>query len=185
MIHRLGQMFSVGVISVAVLVCGCAKSKFEYPKAADGFPFHAAWRKDVPPSELGGSELMSMVMIKKWNEGDHDFVGATCGSDKMVHLNYPDVIHIRWTKGEKPDGTTYWYPGKWRSGGINPNQFDFRNGIFPPGVKIADYDSDTIDPYAYLGIERPKRKKVEEKPKPIEETYYPFPFIPSNLVAPP
>ena len=139
------------------IICGCSAfgpKKIERPQVPPDFPFPVVWlqpkEKTVSINELTERELWGLVMVKKWNEGDHDFVGSAMDTDTgKVYLYYPNVVYIKWEDTELPDGTITKYASK-MSGGDSTITDQVREGILPPGVLVLDMDTSGIDPYAYL-----------------------------------
>jgi hypothetical protein len=91
-------------------------------------------------------------MVKKWNEGDRDFVGTSMDMDNgKVYLYYPNVVYVKWEDSRKPDGTIIKYASEISGPGGDSTIVDqVREGILPPGVQVLDMDSSGIDPYEYL-----------------------------------
>ena len=139
------------------IICGCSAfgpKKIERPQVPPDFPFPVVWlqpkEKIVGINELTERELWGLVMVKKWNEGDRDFVGAAMDTDTgKVYLYYPNVVYVKWEDTELPDGTITKYASK-MSGGDSTITDQVSNGILPPGVLVLDMDASGIDPYAYL-----------------------------------
>ena len=152
---------------VLSVICGCAilgskenhsVTGFEYPEVPEDYPHKVLWqrpeeeRSQIPPEQLEELELLSMVMVKLWNEGDHDFMGGTISNGTFYPL-YSDVAYVEWDQNEAPDGTVYRYVSRVLTGGGNDSdaimdQLD--NGETPVGIRIVDYQSAGIDPYEFL-----------------------------------
>ena len=167
---RSHQRVLIACIATAVLsmICGCAilgqkgdkpVYSFEYPEVPDDYPFNTpiwqrseAERAHIPPEQLREHELLSMVMVKLWSEGDHDFTGGTISNGTFYPL-YPDVAYVEWDQNEEPDGTIYRYVGRvlTTSGNdIDAIMEQLNNGEIPEGIRIVDYKSGGIDPYELL-----------------------------------
>ena len=100
--------------------------------------------------ELTQRELWGLVIVKKWNEGDRDFVGTYMDMNTgKVYLYYPNVVYVKWEDTELPDGTITKHASQ-ISGGDSTITDQVREGILPPGVLVLDMDASGIDPYAYL-----------------------------------
>ena len=130
----------------------------KYPKVPDDYPFTPIWQRPeverarIPPGQLEELELLSMVMIKLWNEGDHDFMGGTISNGTFYPL-YSDVAYVEWDQNEAPDGTVYRYVSRVLTGGGNDSDSimdQLNNGETPAGIRIVDYQSAGIDPYQLL-----------------------------------
>ncbi|MCY3550913.1 MAG: hypothetical protein OXH39_10690 [Candidatus Poribacteria bacterium] len=123
----------------------------DYPEVPVGFPFIVVWETpqehlDQMPSELFEElELMGLVMIKLWNEGDQNFAGAFM-SDGKVYPTYSDVAYVKWDKSGDS--------GEWTINEVitvdDSVSDQLLNGVFPPGVEIIDQDSAGINPHSFL-----------------------------------
>ena len=139
------------------IICGCSAfgpKKIERPEVPPDLPFPIAWlqpeKKSVPIDELTERELWGLVMVKKWNEGDRDFVGVSMNNGK-VYLHYPNVVYVKWEDTQLPDGTLTKYASVvYGPGGGSTISDQVREGILPPGVFVLDMDTSGIDPYVYL-----------------------------------
>lgn len=141
------------------IICGCLVSQpkdFEYPEIPPNYPFTVSWlqpqeeTEKITPDEASQLQLLGLVMIKKWKEGDHDFVGADMNNGK-VYLHYPDVVYVKWENSHKADGTIVKYASEISGpGGDSTITDQVRKGILPPGVQVLDMDSSGIDPHEYL-----------------------------------
>ena len=122
-----------------------------YPEVPPNFPFSVVWeateeqRARIPSELFEELELLGLVMIRKWNEGDHDFVGAFMANGK-VYPTYPDVAYVKWGNAEEP--------GEWRISEVSTVDSSISeqllNGVIPPGIEIVDQDSSGIEPYEFL-----------------------------------
>ena len=123
----------------------------EYPEVPPDFPFSVVWtapeeqRAQIPPALFEELELMSLVMIKLWNEGDHDFAGAFMANGR-VYPTYPDVAYVKWEETEEPGGRRISEVSTVDSS-ISEQLLD---GVIPPGIEIVDQDASGIDPHAFL-----------------------------------
>ncbi len=164
------QMFLITcMVTIALsVICGCATlglrtdrsgTGFEYPEVPADYPFHtpiwqlseAEWAH-IPSDQLEGLELLSMVMVKLWSEGDHDFTGGTISNGTFYPL-YPDVAYVEWNQYEEPDGTIYRYVSRVLTTSDNDSDVimeQLNNGETPIGIRIVDYKSAGIDPYEFL-----------------------------------
>ena len=123
----------------------------EYPQVPPGFPFGVIWqvpeeqRAEIPPELFAELELLNLVMIQLWNEGDQDFTGAFMANGR-VYPTYPDVAYVKWEEAEEP--------GEWRITEVSTVDSSIAdqllNGVIPPGIEIVDQDASGIDPYAFL-----------------------------------
>ena len=139
------------------IICGCSAlgpKKIERPQVPADFPFPVVWlqpeKKAVSINELTQRELWGLVMLKKWNEGDRDFVGTSMDMDnRKVYLHYPNVVYVKWEDTQLPNGRITKYASE-ISGGDSTLADQVREGTLPPGVQVLDMDSSGIDPYEYL-----------------------------------
>ncbi len=141
------------------IICGCSvlvPKKIQRPQVPPDFPFPVVWlrpnEKAVSINKLTQRELWGLVMVKKWNEGDRNFVGTSMDMDTgKVYLYYPNVVYVKWEDTQLPDGTITKYASEVSGpGGDSTITDQVSNGILPPGVLILDMDSSGIDPYEYL-----------------------------------
>ena len=137
------------------IICGCSvlgPKKIERPQVPPDLPFPIVWlrheKKAVSIDELTERELWGLVMVKKWNEGDRDFVGVSM-NDGKVYLHYPNVVYVKWEDTQLPDGTITKYASE-ISGGDSTITDQVSEGILPPGVLVLDMDASGIDPFEYL-----------------------------------
>ena len=76
-----------------------AEEKGDFPPVPEGFPFTPVWLR-IPDYKKGdklGDEQVARVLIKLWNQGDHDFQGGVLrGTDKKIYPIYPDVLYVQW-----------------------------------------------------------------------------------------
>ena len=139
------------------IICGCSAlgpKKIERPQVPPDLPFAVVWlqpeEKAVSIDALTQRELWGLVIVKKWNEGDRDFVGTHMDMDNgKVYLYYPNVVYVKWEDTQLPDGTITKYASK-ISGGDSTITDQISKGILPPGVLVLDMDASGIDPYEYL-----------------------------------
>lgn len=149
------------------MICGCAILESEadrsvtglgYPEVPDDYPYRVFWqrseaeRAQIPIEDIGEMELLSMVMVKLWSEGDHDFTGGVIENGTFYPL-YPDVAYVEWDEYEAPDGTISRYAGGVLTIGGNDSSAimdQLNNGETPIGIRIVDYKAAGIDPYEFL-----------------------------------
>ena len=129
----------------------------DFPEIPEGFPsgLKPVWfYPDYQKGDMYEHEMMYRVLIKLWNQGDHDFVNGIYDHDhKKVYPLYPDVMYVEWgvedIGGKKIPMIT--------SGGGTQRRiftpFDFINGTWKtkyPGVKLVEMDKAGIDPETFL-----------------------------------
>ncbi len=152
---------------VLSVICGCtilgsetdrSVTGFEYPEVPEDYPRRVHWQRSedervkIAPEDVGRMELLSMVMVKLWSEGDHDFAGGVITNGIFYPL-YPDVAYVTWDHSEKLDGTISWYVGHLLTTSNNDSDAiidQLENGETPEGIRIVDYKSAGIDPYEFL-----------------------------------
>ena len=126
----------------------------EYPQVPDDYPFTPVWlrseeeKSQIPQVIFENLVLMDRAMIKLWEEGDRDFVGAHLANG-IFYPKYPDVAYVEWDEYEKPDGTI-------DKRIINVIAADeeimkqIHNGETPPGIRIVDVEEAGIDINEFL-----------------------------------
>ena len=153
--YRQGLLMNLLAIFGFSIICGCSAlgpKKIERPQVPPDIPFAVVWlrpeKKAVSIDELTQRELLGLVLVKKWKEGDRDFVGVSM-DDGKVYLYYPNVVYVKWEDTQLPDGTITKYASE-ISGGDSTISDQVMDGILPLGVQVLDMDASGIDPYVYL-----------------------------------
>lgn len=133
-----------------------------YPQVPSDFPRDPIW-EEVDMYEkinqhgrgmMKAIELMDRILIKLW---DHGYTATSASMSKgRVYPGYPNTVFVRWNYIEEPDGSITRYAGRITSGpDISDSVFDaLSEGIIPAGITVLDYDSDGIDPYTFLNLNR-------------------------------
>ena len=152
--HQVLLMNLLAIFGLSI-ICGCSAlgpKKIERPQVPPDLPFAVVWlrseEKTARIDELTERELLGLVLVKKWNEGDRDFVGVSM-YDGKVYLYYPNVVYVKWEETQLPDGRITKYASE-ISGGDSTITDQVSEGTFPSGVQVLDMDSSGIDPYEYL-----------------------------------
>ncbi len=89
----------------------------KYPPVPDDYPFTPIWlrseaeRAQIPPDRFEAQELLSMAMIKLWNEGDRDITGSSF-ENGTFYPKYPDVAYVKWEERKGPDSTISRYASR-------------------------------------------------------------------------
>ena len=145
-------------------------SKGDFPEMPDGFPFTPVWL-EYPNYQKGDKhdhELISRVLIKLWNQGDHDFVNGVHENGKVYPL-YNDVMYVEWDTRiiDGPDGPIEFNYiasslGTHARDDIEENYL-VSGGLFTieemisgayktkyPNLKLVDYQSAGYDPATFL-----------------------------------
>ncbi len=146
----------LAIFGLAVIY-GCSAlgpNEIQRAEVPPDFPFAVVWlqpeAETAKINELTERELLGLVIVKKWNEGDRDFVGMSMQNGK-VYLHYPDVVYVKWEEDQLPDGTIRKYASLiYGPGGDSTITDQVSEGVLPPGVQVLDMDSSGIDPYEYL-----------------------------------
>ena len=131
----------------------------------DGFPLTPIWlRSGYQKGDSYQHELIYRVLIKLWNQGDHDFVNGVYQDDNgRVYPLYWDVVYIEWgeTVPDNPDEEVIRFPRftlatHGREPGALGELFtveELTSGAYQtkyPDVTFVDYDSAGYDPETFL-----------------------------------
>lgn len=92
-------------------------------------------------------ELLDRVLIKLWNEGDRDVIGAVFENGK-VYPTYRDVIYLTEKIETGPDGIIRVH----RSGLSGQPVQLIPKKVIPEGMRIIDRETGGINPYQFLNI---------------------------------
>ena len=133
-----------------------------YPEVPADFPEAIQvpwdWSQDLRhkfQELLPNFELMTRVLIKLWNEGDHGLTGGII-KNGTVYPQYPNTVYIHRTENfeEVTDGFIEGSTFEHYAGPDVSNQTIemIRNGENPPGIRILDMDTDGINVYNFLNI---------------------------------
>ena len=124
-----------------------------YPEVPVGYPklMTPTWIKNENPSR--DHELMHRVLIKLWNQGDHDVSGAVMKGG-LVYPLYPNTAYVTYDSIEMPDGTVRRFI---RSAtgplGTKPIRHPGeRFPVLPEGITAIDRDNAGINPYEFLDL---------------------------------
>ena len=154
--HHVLRMHLFVLFGVSI-ICGCATvgtKNIQRPQVPPDFPFAVVWLQPEKKTEnldaLTQRELLGLVMVKKWNEGDTEFVGFSIHDGKF-YLHYPNVVYVKWETTQLRDGSTRKYASVvFGPGGDRRITDQVKAGRLPPGVQVLDMDASGIDPYQYL-----------------------------------
>ena len=131
------------------VIYGCSTMGSKEVRQAEvprDFPFAVVWlqpdKKTANINNLTERELLGLVIVKKWNEGDRSFTGFSM-DDGKVYLLYPNIVYVKW---ENKDLVKILGPG----GDDNKATDMVKEGKLPSGVQILDMNSSGINPYEYL-----------------------------------
>ena len=124
-----------------------------YPEVPTGYPskMTPTWIKHENPSR--DHELMHRVLIKLWNQGDHDISGAFMNSG-LVYAMHPNKVYVRYKEMKLLDGTVRRVIRD-TSGPLGTNPFIPPGEMFPvlpQGVEAINMDNAGINPYEFLDL---------------------------------
>lgn len=145
--------------------------KRDFPEVPDGFPsdLTPVWIEfpNYQKGDMYEHEMMYRVLIKLWNQGDHDFVNGVYKHDNdRVYPLYRDVVYIEWgeTVSNDPDEEVVRFPRRTLATHARSADPDALGQLFTveeltsgayksmyPDVKFVDYGSAGYDPETFLG----------------------------------
>ncbi|MDD9975051.1 MAG: hypothetical protein OXU27_13645 [Candidatus Poribacteria bacterium] len=123
-----------------------------YPEVPTGYPkeMTPTWVKYENPSR--DHELMHRVLIKLWNQGDHNVSGAFM-ENGLVYPLYPNTAYVTYDYAEMPDGTLRRFIRSASGSGatltIPP---EGGPAVLPEDVIALDKDNAGISPYEFLDL---------------------------------
>ncbi len=134
----------------------------DFPEVPEGFPLTPVWADNRFPNYQKGDmldhETISRVLIKLWNQGDHDFVnGVLDYNNGRVYPLYPDTLYVSWKEDvvDTPEGPRpIRYPGFVL--GTHDRHFTLEELYFYgveasfPEVNFVDKHTAGIDPETFL-----------------------------------
>ena len=100
-----------------------AEEKRDFPPVPDGFPFSPVWLRSAgyKKGDKPGNEQIARVLIKLWNQGDHDFQGGTIrANDGQIYPIYPDVLYVQWQERVIDNRDGHPFPVRYIAGSIGP-----------------------------------------------------------------
>ena len=141
-----------------------------YPEVPADFPGTPIWERDSWQYDgtLGFSdhqrknlELLSRVLVKMWVEqGVGSYLGGTVSYETgLVYPYFENTIYVKRTVSRNPDGTEgvavakVLTPGNLVLTGEEMDRFR-ETGETPPGLRILQIDTDGIEPYEFLNLQR-------------------------------
>lgn len=117
-----------------------------YPEIPFGAP--------IAPFEEDDSlnmELLTRVMVQKWNEGER-FTGGIIENGR-VYLAYKNVLYVEYDEDINPEtGETTRYISGAIGGGDPITSDQISSGSLPPGTQVVDIDTVGYDPYQVLDL---------------------------------
>ena len=126
-----------------------------YPEVPSDYPEEVAWEQDIPEGMGKIAELFDRVLIKLWSQGHK--VTSISGDSYRMYPALPNTIFVTWEYETDDEGNTTRHVTTLSSGtGISEETIDsiVDTGVVPPGITVLDYESDYIDPYDFLTLQR-------------------------------
>ena len=130
----------------------------DFPEIPEGFPEDLAkavvWKffPNYQKGDMPEHEMTYRVLIKLWNQGDHDFVnGVYKSAYQKVYPLYHDVVYVNWREWVHPDGRVFRYAsntlgtGRWK-----PTQEDIFFRPYPTDITFVEFKEAGIDPTTFL-----------------------------------
>lgn len=144
--------------------------KGDFPEVPDGFPSDLipVWIQfpDYQKGDMYKHEMIDRVLIKLWNQEDHDFVSGVYQHDNdRVYPLYRDVVYIEWgeTVPDNPDEEVVRFPRFALATHQRSSDPDALGGLFTveeltsgayqtmySDVTFVDYGSAGYDPETFL-----------------------------------
>ena len=137
-----------------------------YPEVPSDFPGTPMWEHDLDAlgfseEQKKDSELLSRVLIKLWVEhGVGSRLGGYISPDTgLVYPYFEDTIYVRRQVSRNPDGTEgvvvaeINFPGNMSITSEETEKFR-ETGETPSGLQVLQIDTDGIDPYEFLNLQR-------------------------------
>ena len=139
-----------------------------FPLTPDDYALVPIWKQVIPnwkkdffknwphdplrwEKHINNFVLMDKVLIKLWNQGDHDFIAATITSEGRVYPQYPNTIYVQWKEKIDKNGVKKRYIGRaGSSGDVKLTDEQMRTGQIPAGIRVLDHDSGGYDAYDFL-----------------------------------
>lgn len=147
--------------------------KSDFPEVPDGFPsdLTPVWIEfpNYQKGDMHEHETLYRVLIKLWNQGDHDFVNGVYKHDNgRVYPLYEDVLYVKWRE-EEINGQKFRFissslgtharqtpdPGEGRGAFFSIEEM--MTGAYKtkyPDLKLVDYASAGYDPETFLDDEK-------------------------------
>ena len=126
-----------------------------YPEVPENYFRQPSWLRyansvSMPAHTTMPFEIMDRVLIKLWNQGQHNITGATYSGGK-VYPNYKNTAYVCYKEISLPDGTVF-RRTRVVSGGPDISAYikQIEAGNTPTHIKLIEYDSAGVDPYIFL-----------------------------------
>ena len=140
--------------------------KRDFPEIPDGFPsdLTPVWIEfpNYQKGDMYTHEMIDRVLIKLWNQGDHNFVNGVYKDDNgRVYPLYPDVVYLEWGEAVNEHGQVIRFPRSTiatharepgATGGLFTNE-ELLSGAYKtkyPGLKLIEYTDAGYDPETFL-----------------------------------
>ena len=141
--------------------------KGDFPEVPDGFPsdLTPVWIEypDYQKGDMYDHEMIYRVLIKLWNQGDHNFVNGVYQYDNgRVYPLYRNVLYVRWSEEEiagqkiqfiRSSLGTHARQNPEEGGGAFFSPEEMITGAYKtkyPDLKLVDYASAGYDPETFL-----------------------------------
>jgi len=139
-----------------------------YPEVPSDFPKAVIWQgseekrqKFADDGRLEDMELIDRVLIKLWNQGDHEWRGAKRDDlNGKVYPLYRNRIYVKhWIEIPVEGGQIMPFPAGGTSGGSDwkPDRylpiFYESGGQLPDHIQFIDQDAAGYDPYTFLNLQ--------------------------------
>ena len=138
----------------------------DFPEVPDGFPsdLTPVWIQfpDYEKGDMYEHEMVYRVLIKLWNQGDHNFVNGVYKDDNSrVYPLYPDVVYLEWGEAVNEEGQVIRFPRSTiathaREPGATGELFtteELLSGAYKtkyPDLKMIEYADAGYDPQTFL-----------------------------------
>ena len=140
--------------------------KGDFPEVPDGFPsdLTPVWIQfpNYQKGDMYEREMLYRVLIKLWNQGDHDFVSGVYQDDNgRVYSLYSDVAYVEWGEVVSDDGQVIRFPRfslmthareEDDLGGLYTEE-EVLSGAYKtkyPDLKIVEYSNAGFNPETFL-----------------------------------
>lgn len=128
----------------------------DFPEIPEGFPEDLAkavvWKffPNYQKGDMPDHEMIYRVLIKLWNQGDHDFVNGSYETEyQRVYPLYHDVVYVEWAEQETPDGLVIYPASTLGTGRWKPTASTLFDPL-PTDITFIAFEDAGIDPQTFL-----------------------------------
>ena len=128
----------------------------DFPEIPEGFPEDLAkavvWKffPNYQKGDMPEHEMIYLVLIKLWNQGDHDFVNGSYETEyQRVYPLYHDVVYVEWAEQETPDGLVIYPASTLGTGRWKPTARTLFDPL-PTDITFIAFEDAGIDPQTFL-----------------------------------